>query len=94
MPFERPVRARGTMAAGTDIGRNIALLFGEGGENQDCVGTGKDEFCVSLPGQQIFTLAYSQATTLPIWSWTTQGAAAPTLSYTRYKVTTIDPAGR
>jgi hypothetical protein len=80
----------GTTAAGTEIGHNIALLFGEGGQNRDCVGTGTDEFCVTVPAQQIFTLADPQATTPPTWSWTAQGAAAPTLSYTQYKVTTVD----
>ncbi len=80
----------GTVAVGAQIGLDIALLFGQGGQNQACAGTGKDQFCVTVPAQQVFTLIDPHTTTPVTWSWTAQGAVAPTLSYTQYKVSTVD----
>lgn len=78
------------VAAGAEMGLSIALLFGEGGQNQACAGSGKDKFCVSVPAQQVFTLDDPNTTMQPTWSWPTESEAAPILSYTQYKVTTID----
>ena len=80
----------GPPAAGAEMGLDIALLFGEGGENQVCAGTGVDRFCVPVPAQQVFTLTRAGVTTPATWSWTSPGAAGPTLTYTQYQVTTVD----
>ena len=80
----------GTIPAGAEMGLDIALLFGEGGQTQVCAGTGSDEFCVSVPAQQVFALAAPDTTTPATWSWTAEGATGPTLSYTQYEVVTVD----
>jgi hypothetical protein len=82
----------GTVPAGAEMGIDIALLFGEGGQTKVCAGTGNDEFCVAVPAQQVFALADPDTTTPATWSWTAAGANGPTLSYTQYDVITTDNA--
>tara|TARA_R110002072_G_scaffold4245_3_gene29975 strand:+ start:18207 stop:19901 length:1695 start_codon:yes stop_codon:yes gene_type:complete len=80
----------GVATAGAAMGLDIALLFGEGEDRQVCAGTGEDKFCVTVPAQQVFAPAQPGVTTPATWSWTSPGAAGPTLSYTRFEVTTVD----
>jgi hypothetical protein len=77
------------MITATPVGLDIALLFGEGGQNQVCAGSGADKFCVSVPAQQIFA-ADPLGTTAATWNWTSPGATGPTLLYTQYSVTTVE----
>lgn len=77
------------LASGAQVGPDIAVLFGAGATNQVCAGTGSDAFCVEVPEQQIFSPG-PLATTPATWTWSSEGTAGPTLSYTQYRVTTID----
>ena len=79
----------GAAATGSPVGLDIAVLFGEGDQDQVCAGAGDDKFCVAVPDQQVFASA-PLATTDSTWSWTSPGATGPTLIYTRYAVTTVD----